>query len=198
MRWAELNWTEHLRHKYTWQGAEHGNNARSHASDQLNLHYQLPHSVVLFTTAQRRVEVASCNVMAHGQKPDFVFRRNGRVHLNRRRRQFSRLLVAGMCASAFIVGSNAGYTMFRGSVKSTAYPLHSPVSPSLPVTVCHHVSTAVQRKLACFSHVAKHLHFGSLSQSIGIKSFTLKRPCFSPCSPPQCSCTCDTLGITRL
>ena len=41
-----------------------------------------------------------------------------------------------------ISGSNAGYTMFRGSVKSTGYPHHSPVSPSLPlpcVTVCHHV-----------------------------------------------------------
>jgi hypothetical protein len=34
------------------------------------------------------------NVMAHAQKPDCVFRRNGRVHLNRRGRQFSRLLVA--------------------------------------------------------------------------------------------------------
>ena len=31
-----------------------------------------------------------------------------------------------------ISGSNAGYTMFRGSVKSTGYPLHSPVFPSLP------------------------------------------------------------------
>ena len=31
-----------------------------------------------------------------------------------------------------ISGSNAGYTMFRGSVKGTSYPLHSPVSPSLP------------------------------------------------------------------
>ena len=31
-----------------------------------------------------------------------------------------------------ISGSNAGYTMFRGSVKSAAYPLHSPVSSSLP------------------------------------------------------------------
>ena len=30
-----------------------------------------------------------------------------------------------------ISGSNAGYTMFRGSVKSTGYPLYSPVSPSL-------------------------------------------------------------------
>ena len=42
-----------------------------------------------------------------------------------------------------ISGSNVGYTMFRGSVKSTGYPLHSPVSPSLPlpcVTVFHHIS----------------------------------------------------------
>jgi len=31
-----------------------------------------------------------------------------------------------------ISGSNAGYTMFRGRVKSAGYPLHSPVSPSLP------------------------------------------------------------------
>ena len=45
-----------------------------------------------------------------------------------------------------ISGSNAGYTMFRGSVKGTGYPLHSPVSPSLPlpcVTVCHHISTGL-------------------------------------------------------
>jgi len=41
-----------------------------------------------------------------------------------------------------ISGSNAGYTMFRGSVEGTGYPLHSPVSPTLPlqcVTVCHHI-----------------------------------------------------------
>ena len=34
--------------------------------------------------------------------------------------------------------------MFRGSVKSTGYPLYSPVSPSLRlpcVTVCHHIWT---------------------------------------------------------
>ena len=42
--------------------------------------------------------------------------------------------------------SNAGYTMFRGSVKGTGYPLHSPVTPSLPlpcVTMCHHISTGL-------------------------------------------------------
>ena len=31
-----------------------------------------------------------------------------------------------------ISGSNAGYTMLRGSVKGTGCPLHSPVFPSLP------------------------------------------------------------------
>jgi hypothetical protein len=38
--------------------------------------------------------------------------------------------------------------MFRGTVKSTGYPLHSPVSPSptLPcVTVCHHISTGLYK-----------------------------------------------------
>jgi len=35
-------------------------------------------------------------------------------------------------------GSNDGYTMFRGSVKGTGYPLHSPVSQSLalPASPC--------------------------------------------------------------
>ena len=77
------------------------------------------------------------NVMAHAQKPDFVFRRNGRVHLNR--------LGASVQSTAGsrgvrISGSNAEYTTFRGSVNSTGYQLHSPVSPSHPlwcITVCH-------------------------------------------------------------
>ena len=46
---------------------------------------------------------ARWTVTAHAQKPDFVFRRNGRVHLNRRGRQFSRLLAADVCASAVVM-----------------------------------------------------------------------------------------------
>jgi len=67
--------------------------------------------------------------MAHAQKPDFVFRRNGRVQLNRQGAS-----VQSTTGSRYvrISGTNAGYTKFRGSVKSTGYPLHSPVSPSLP------------------------------------------------------------------
>ena len=155
--------------------------------------------------------------MAYAQKPDFVFRLNGRVHLIRQGRQFSRILAAEVCASAVVLldtpcsevvwrvlathsirlvspslplpcvtvcyhistrvyfltdykrtspfksagasvqsttgtaevcgisGSNAGYTMFRGSVKSTGYPIHSPVCLTLPhpCVECHHISTGV-------------------------------------------------------
>ena len=43
------------------------------------------------------------NVMANGQEQDFVFRRNGRIHLNRRGRHFTRLLAAEVCASAIVM-----------------------------------------------------------------------------------------------
>jgi len=57
----------------------------------------------LFTPWSELAVEASWNVMAHAQKPDFVFRRNGPVHLNRRERQFSRRLTAEVCASAVVM-----------------------------------------------------------------------------------------------
>jgi len=52
----------------------------------------------------RGVVEASWNVMAYAQKLDFVFRRNGRVHLNRPwGRQFGRLLAAEVFASAVVM-----------------------------------------------------------------------------------------------
>jgi len=81
--------------------------------------------------------------MAHAQKPYFVFRQNGRVHLNRQGRQFSRLQAPEVCASAVVMLD----TPCSKIVWSTdGYPLQSPVSPSLPlpcVAVCHHVSTGL-------------------------------------------------------
>ena len=81
--------------------------------------------------------------MAHAQTPDFVFR-------EKRASSFKSAwsLVQSITGSRRVRisgsnGSNVGYTMFRGGVTGTGYPLHSPVSPSLPlpcVTVCHHVS----------------------------------------------------------
>jgi len=76
--------------------------------------------------------------MAHAQKPDIVFRRNGRVHLNRRGASVQSTTGSG---GVRISGSSAVYTVFRGSVKSTGYPIRSPVSPSLPPPVRHRVSS---------------------------------------------------------
>jgi len=80
--------------------------------------------------------------MTHAQKPDFVFRRNGSPFKSAGASVQSTAGSRGVRIS----GSNAGYTMLRGSVKGTGYPLHSSVSPSflLPcVTVCHHISTGL-------------------------------------------------------
>jgi hypothetical protein len=55
---------------------------------------------------QRRCKLmveASWNMMAHVQKPYFVFRRNRWVHLNQWGRQFSRLLAAEVCALAVVM-----------------------------------------------------------------------------------------------
>jgi len=67
--------------------------------------------------------------MAHAQKPDFVFRRNGRVDLNR---QGASVQTTVGSRGVRIGVSNAGYTIFRGTVRVLAthsiyqFPLHFP------------------------------------------------------------------------
>jgi len=51
------------------------------------------------------------DVMAHAQKPDSVFQRNGRVHLYRRGCQFSRVLPFLECGSAENDCSNTEWTV---------------------------------------------------------------------------------------
>jgi hypothetical protein len=87
--------------------------------------------------------------MAHAQRPDFVFRLNGRVHLNRRggrgvsvqsttdRRDVHISLQRLYCSCK---------PVFCSHVTLIGYPHHSTVSPSLLlpcVAVCHHISNAV-------------------------------------------------------
>ena len=67
--------------------------------------------------------------MALAQKPDFVFRRNGRVHLNRQGRQFSRLLAAEVCASAVVMlDTPCSEVVWRVLVTHSIrqFPLHFP------------------------------------------------------------------------
>ena len=60
--------------------------------------------------------------MTYAQKLDLVFRAKWtRPFKPAVGRQFSRLLAT---RGVRISGSNAGYTMFRGSVKGTGYPLN--------------------------------------------------------------------------
>jgi hypothetical protein len=67
--------------------------------------------------------------MAHAQKPDFIFRRNGRVHLNRRGSQFSRLLATEVCASAVVIVDTpcsevVWWVLATHSIRQ--FPLHFP------------------------------------------------------------------------
>jgi len=98
------------------------------------------------------------NVMAHAQKPDFVLRRNGRVHLNRRGRQFSRLLAAEVCASAVVMMGTPCSEVVWSGVEGTGYPLNSLVSPFTFSPVRHRVpsrfnwtlhNTISQKKQQC-------------------------------------------------
>jgi len=74
------------------------------------------------------------NVMAHAQKPYFVFRRNGRVRLNRQWRQFGRLLAAEVRALAVVMlDTPSSEVVWRvlATHSIRQYPLHFPsrVSP---------------------------------------------------------------------
>ena len=86
--------------------------------------------------------------MAHAQKSDFVFRRNGRGHLNLSGGGASVQSTTGSWGVR-ISCSNAGYTMFRGSVKGTGYPLHSPVYPPLSPPVRHRAPSHSNWTLPC-------------------------------------------------
>jgi hypothetical protein len=59
--------------------------------------------------------------------------------------------------------SNAGYTKFQCSVKSTGYPLHSPVSPSLPTPVRHRVPSHFNWTLELREKLKEWEYFENLS-----------------------------------
>ena len=92
------------------------------------------------------------NVMAHAQKPDFVFRRNGRVHLNRRGASVQSTTVS---RGVRISGSNAGYTMFWGRVQDYWLPAPLACFPFTSPTVCHCVPSGFNWALSCLLPLIK-------------------------------------------
>ena len=87
--------------------------------------------------------------MSHAQKPDFVFQRNGRVHLNRRGRQFSRLLAAEVCASAVVMLSTqcpeiVWRVLATHSIRQ--FPLHFP-SRASPCAITFQLVSTTKHQL---------------------------------------------------
>jgi len=89
------------------------------------------------------------NVMSHAQKPDFVFRRNGRVHLNRQGRQFSRLLAAEVCTSAVVMlDTPCSEVVWRVLATNSIrqFPPHFP-SHASPCTITFQLESIYSEKL---------------------------------------------------
>jgi hypothetical protein len=84
-----------------------------------------------------------------------------------------------------ISGSNAGYTKFRGIVKGTGYPLHSPVFPSLSplcVTLCHNISTGVYLNTVC-SHLDGGVRAGRKASTCTVQHIQSKNTKSEPIFP---------------
>ena len=107
---------------------------------------------LLSTAAYAFVVDCVWNVMAHAQKPDFVFRRNGRVHLNRRGRLFSRLLAAEVCASAVVMlDTPCSEVVWRvlATHSIRQFPLHFP-SRGSPCAITFQLDSTCRRLAISF------------------------------------------------
>jgi hypothetical protein len=121
----------------------------------------------LFDLPEKKITLLDCvwNVMAHAHKTDFVFRRNGRVHLNRQGRQFSRLLAAEACASALVMLDTPSSEVVRRVLATHSirqFPLHFP-SLASPCAITFQLdSTLVLRpvfKRTVIGHYFRHSIF---------------------------------------
>ena len=102
------------------------------------------------------------NVMTHAQKPDLVFQRNGRVHLNWSGGggggQFSRLLAAEECASAVVMlDTPCSEVVWR--VLATHCIRQFPLSLPLPASACaitFQLDYTAQSSCLCRASMTKH------------------------------------------
>jgi hypothetical protein len=126
------------------------------------------------------------NVMAHAQKPDFVFRRNGRVHLNRRGRQFSPLLAAEVCASAVVMlDTPCSEVVWRvlATHSILQFPLHFPSHVSPRAITFQLDSTAWEADSRCAGlsfNPQIHYLIHKISPVVPTRSLTTPRHTVSP------------------
>jgi hypothetical protein len=106
--------------------------------------------------------------MAHAQKPDFVFRRKGRVHLNRRERQFSRLLASEVCASAVVMLDKPSYEVVwrvRVTHSIRQFPLHFP-SRASPCAIMFHLDSTHRAFVDCYMFGTEPLELSGVSMDL--------------------------------
>jgi hypothetical protein len=87
---------------YAMNRSNYAENIRHHLTKLVDRATRRPGIVYPWDKVKLKVDCL-WNVMAHAQKPDFVFRQNGRVQLNQWGCQYSRLLSAELCASAVVM-----------------------------------------------------------------------------------------------
>jgi len=95
------------------------------------------------------------NVMAHAQKPDFFFRRNGWVQLNRWGRQFSRLLAAEVCATAVVMlDTPCSEVVWRvlATYSIRQFPLHFP-SRASPCAITFQLDSTTHYTIPVYSTI---------------------------------------------
>jgi len=121
--------------------------------------------------------------MAHEQKPDFVFRRNGRVHLNRQGSQFSRLLAAEVWASAVaMLGTSSSDVVRRVQATHSIrqFPLHFPSRASLCA-----IRFQLDSTTWCFSDCASWMDYTLITNLMHWLLFIHKILFSSTCFEPQ-------------
>jgi hypothetical protein len=146
-------------------------------------------AVFIFKVFQNalKIETTACsgmsvdclwNVMEHEQKWDFVFRWNGRVNLNRRGRQFSRLLAAEVCASACRVCT--ARASLRSAVMWRLLVTHSillfPLSPPVRHRVPSHFNWTLPPYHCTCHHIAAYYNTAAILNSHEGRALVLKGP----------------------
>ena len=125
-------------------------------------------------SADRTVVYCVWNVMTHARKSDFVFQRNGRVHINRHGRQFSRLLAVEVCASAVVMlDTPSSEVVWRvlATHSIRQFPLHFPSSASPCAIIIQLDSTT---NVACYW--CQHEAHGSVAELISTSRLVTEIP----------------------
>jgi len=124
------------------------------------------------------------NVVAHAQKPDLVFQRNRRAHLNRRGASVQSTAGSRGVGTSGSNGSNAGYTMFWSRVQDYWLPTPLACFPFTPPTVRHRVPSGFNWALPhCFTTTTTKVTRTRLSVTLYLHCL----PFYTLCTQPHIS-----------